>query len=252
MRFSKTNRPVGLWVSMAAILAGLLMAVPLTSAVSVTPPFNSSWTSNSGGIGCNGGNTWDDSPGTSSGYIYEYAKSWNDGYPGCGIFGPWSSSKDLYSGLHGASFLWTKASGYYVFDSYWTIAFRITANVTGGSGCIGGSPATYWSLTTYENLYDSNTGSSLSSTNWYTTVASGSLTGCPATYSQTFAAQQYISYALNGPYMTQGDTYIPRAGLWLHTTGSSSQSSNSDATVDVYSYSGGQQNYAELDSFYCN
>jgi hypothetical protein len=49
-------------------------------------------------------------------------------------------------------------------------------------------------------------------------------------------------------WMTSGDSYQVRSALWLDATGSSSASSSGDATVDVWYNSGGQQNYALLDT----
>lgn len=234
------------WSVTGIVLVGLLIYLPLANAEVQNSPWTSPWDGNTGGIGCNGGNTWHESLGTSSGYVYEYTKSWNVGYSGCGLFGPWASSEDLVSGLHGSIFTWTKSNGNYIFSVTWTIAFRISANQTGSSGCSPGSPSTQWSMGISSNGWNENTGTSFSSSNWILTIASGSLTSCPSTHSQTSSAQQYILDEM--VWMTSGDSYQVRSALWLDATGSSSASSSGDATVDVWYNSGGQQNYALLDT----
>src|SRR5580658_2246215 len=253
----RTHRQLGRWVSVGAILCAAVSAmsvlVPVASATQViawgAPYYNESVT-NGGGIGCNGGNTdpnghgWINSQASSSGYIYQYSYSWNQGYSGCGVYGPWSSTKGIQSYAYSASVDWSYGTGTYVLYEQWYYAYQATANNTGGSGCIPGSnPDTSLFIEVLGNMWDKTSGSFLDSSTPTQTLVSTSLTNCPQTYSSSSATTGYL-FDVGSFHLTNGVTYQAFAELFSQTVGSSSASSGGDASIDMYDTQGGQQNYA--------
>jgi hypothetical protein len=220
--------------------------VSATQVISWGAPWYNESVTNGGGIGCSGGNHWINSQANSGGYIYQWTYTWNNGYPGCYLLGPWSSTKSVQSYAAAPSINWPYSSGTYYLYEEWYVAYSLTYNETAytqGQPCYS-PPGSEWFVEFRGDVLDKATGSNLSSTPATYTVVSSSNDACPSSYGNSWADTGY-TWDVGAFSLTKGTTYQAIAELSSQTVAWSSPSGSTDTSI-IVSGSYGQNNFAQL------